>query len=460
MADTIKIKKGLDIPLKGAPSAKCTTDSQTTLFGIVPDDFPGHKWKCAVKIGDKVRTGTPIMYSKDNDAIKLVSPVCGTIEDIRRGERRKVEAIAIRSNTPGGTSEPDDCIIYSEAADMGKNPYENAPEQILDILCQSGLFALFRQRPFDIVPDTNVMPRDIFVTSFDTAPLAPALIDNNDRELHEKGLEILKRLTKGNLFLCVHYDSHISSRIAKTYEFSGPHPAGNLSVQIEKIRPVNRGETVWALDSSVVVRIGELFTTGRIDTKANVAVCGDMATDPHIIRTHIGASLHSLLQNQIKNEQDVTVSIISGNVLTGIRTDLDTGFLHYPYRQITLIADGSNADEFMGWATLRPDHYSVKRTFPAFLLGKRGNYSFDSRLRGGRRAMILSGEMDKVFPMDIYPEFLLKAIMSGDIEKMEQLGIYEIAPEDFALAEFVDTSKQPLQKIVREGLEKLRNNLA
>lgn len=459
MAENIKIKKGLDIPLNGAASAEHTTDIDTCLFGLIPDDFPGHKWKCAVKAGDRVCAGSPLLYSKDREKVKLVSPVCGTVVEVRRGERRKIEAVTVQASVAGGKPSTEDYLDFTQGTDSaGRHTMPTEREKILETLCESGMFALLHQRPFDIVPDPEVTPRDIFVTAFDSAPLAGPLLSKEMMEAHEKGLEALSRLTDGNVYLSVPYDSQISSNVAKVYEIAGPHPAGNVGVQIAKIKPVNRGETVWALDSRTVTRIGHLFTTGHIDASAEVCICGDMASDPHMINTRIGASLQSLLKGQIKSGEG-HVRVVSGNALTGIQADPDSGFLHYPYRQVTLIAEGDDADEFMGWATLKPDHYSVKRSFPSFLLGRRGSYRFDSRLRGGRRAMILSGEMDKVFPMDIYPEFLLKAIMAGDIEKMEQLGIYEVAPEDFALPEFVDTSKQPLQKIVREGLDKLRQEL-
>lgn len=458
MADIIKIKKGLDIPLRGAASQAQTIDTGTNLFGIVPDDFPGHTWKCAVKAGDKVLVGTSLLYSKTDEDIKLVSPVCGIVKEVRRGERRKIEAVTVEASR-NSEDNPAEEYVGFETLSREEDIKSAEREQILKQLCHSGIFALFRQRPYDIVPDTHTPPRDIFVTAFDSAPLAAPLISPEMQQLHEKGLEILARLTEGHVFLNVPYDSSLTSRIAKVTEFAGPHPAGNVGVQIAKIRPVNRGETVWTLDSRTAVRIGILFSTGHIDNDAEVCICGDMAADPHIILTHPGASLRSLLTGEIK-ETENKIRVISGNVLTGIRENIDSGFLRYPYRQITLIAEGEDADEFLGWATLSPSHYSVKRTFPSFLLGKRGKYHFDSRLRGGRRAMILSGEMDKVFPFNIYPEFLLKAILASDIEKMEQLGIYEVAPEDFALPEFVDTSKQPLQSIVRQGLDYLRKELS
>lgn len=452
MAEIIKIKKGLDIPIKGEAASTHTPDKSTYLFGITPDDFPGHKWKSAVKAGDQVFVGSPLLYSKDTEHVKLTSPVCGIVQEVRRGERRHILAVTVEASAAGGVPTPDDFLGYDTAKASSR-------EEIMECLCASGMFALLRQRPFDVVPDPTVAPRDIFVTGFDSAPLAPQLVTRDMFPLLEKGLEVLSHLTDGNVYIGVPYDSQFTSRHARVYEFRGPHPAGNVGTQIAAIRPVNRGETVWTLSARTAVRIGSLFETGHIDAAASVCVCGDMASDPHYIDTRVGASLQSLLAGQRKSGEG-EVRVISGNPLTGVKVDASSDFLRYPYRQVTLIAEGDHADEFMGWATLRPDHYSVKHSFLSSLLGKHGNYKFDSRLRGGKRAMILSGEMDKVFPMDIYPEFLLKAIMAGDIEKMEQLGVYEVAPEDFALPEFVDTSKQPLQQIVRDGLEKLRDELA
>lgn len=457
MADIIKIKKGLDIPIKGKATAEYTDDKHTFLFGITPDDFIGHKWKCTVKPGDYVYVGSPLLYSKECETVKLTSPVCGIVQEVRRGERRHILAVTVQSNKPGGLTEPDDFLLFGDTdTDTVSTDDRN---KILDILCESGLFAMIRQRPFDIVPNPAVTPRDIFVTAFDSAPLAGPLISSEMFAMHEKGLEILSHLTDGRVFLSVPYDSTLSSKVAGTYEIKGPHPAGNAGVQIAHIKPVNRGEVVWTLDSRTVVRIGRLFNTRKLDAETTVCICGDKAVNPHYVNTRIGASAESLLKTSGQTDLDGT-RVISGNVLTGIKINPVSDFVRYPYRQLTLINEGDCADEFMGWATLSPSHYSVKRTFPAFLLGSKGNYHFDSRLRGGKRAMILSGEMDKVFPMDIYPEFLLKAIISGDIDRMEQLGIYEVAPEDFALPEFVDTSKQPLQQIVREGLDRLREELS
>ena len=441
MAEIIRIKKGLDIPLEGAPSSNVTDDDKTTLFGVCPDDFPGPVWKAVVKPGDTVAAGQALLTDKASGKVCLTSPVAGKVEEVNRGERRHIRFISVSKSS-------------SETAKL--NPASTA-DQIKEAMMASGLWAMMRQRPFDIVPETEPEPRDIFVTAFDSAPLAGPVLDKNLEAWLEKGLEALAKLTKGSVYLGVRPGSGISSKAAKVYEFEGPHPAGNAGTQIAAIKPVNKGEVVWTLDAATAARIGRLVATGEIDYTVLTAVCGPDVKDPHMVRTHIGATVKTLLDGNLKKTDDIR--IISGNVLTGEKVDMN-GFLHFPYRQVTVIDEGAHADEFMGWASVNPKKYSVKHSFPAFLRGLSKPFNFDARIKGGHRAMIVSGEYDKVFPFDIYPEYLLKAIIANDIDREEKLGIYEVAPEDFALPEFVDTSKIELQKIVRQGLDNLRKELS
>lgn len=442
MAEIIRVKKGLDIPLPGVPSTEVTVAKDTTLFAICPDDFPGPVWKAVVKPGDVVAAGDPLMKDKASGTLCLVAPFGGKVEEVRRGERRHIEFISI--------------VKSNEASTVKLSP-SSTKEGIRELLLQSGLWSMMRQRPYDIVPEPASEPRDIFVTAFDSAPLAAELLTDNLKKWLEKGLESLSKLTVGKVYLGVRAGSGISSKAAEVYEFEGPHPAGNVGTQIAAIKPVNKGETVWTLDAVTAAKIGMLCSEGTLDFTTSVALTGPDVKNPHLVSTFIGASIKSLLKGELNKEQDIR--IISGNVLTGVRVKSD-GFLHYPYRQITVIDEGSEADEFMGWASLDPNKYSVKRSFPAFLRGLSKPFNFDARIKGGHRAMILSGEYDKVFPFDIYPEYLIKAIIAGDIDRMEKLGIYEVAPEDFALPEFVDTSKIELQKIVRDGLDNLRKELS
>lgn len=442
MAEKIRIKKGLDIPVAGMPSSRVTDDTATTLFAVCPDDFPGPIWKAAVKAGDTVAAGDTLLIDKVSGEICLASPVSGTVEEVHRGERRHIEFISVKGN--------------AASSELKAGPARSA-EEIRKAILSSGLWAMMRQRPYDIVPDPNVAPRDIFVTAFNSAPLAPELLDSSLAPYLEKGLQALAKLTSGKVYLGIRPGSGITSKSAEVYEFDGPHLAGNVGVQIAAVKPVNKGETVWTLDAATAARIGMLCADGILNYHTVVAVTGEGVNDPHLVKTTMGASIDTLIGGMLKTGQ--SLRIISGNVLTGVRVHTN-GFLRYPYRQITVIEEGDHADEFMGWASLDPGKFSVKRSFPAFLRGLSKPYKFDSRIKGGHRAMILSGEYDKVFPFDIYPEYLLKAIIAGDIDRMEKLGIYEVAPEDFALPEFVDTSKIELQKIVREGLDNLRKELS
>lgn len=441
MANIIRLKKGLDIPLQGAAAGDVVHDEGTRLFGIVPDDYPGYKWKLLVQPGEQVSIGTPLLVDKEQGRMNIVSPVSGTIGEVRRGERRKILAVTIEKN---GDTRAEVSNDFS------------TPEKSVETLCAAGLWVLFRQRPYDIVPAPATDFRDVFVTAFDTTPLAPAIVTPAQYGDLEEGLRILSQLTAGKVYLSIPFGSGITSSAAEVIEFQGPHPAGNVGVQIANIRPVNKGERVLALDARAAVRIGHLSRTGRLDMGATVAVTGPEVLEPHLVDTTIGASIESLTEGNL-NTVDGNLRVISGNVLTGIKVDPATDFLRYPWRQITVISEGDTADEFMGWASMNPKKYSVKHSFPAFLRGLTKPFNFDARIKGGRRAMILSGEYDKVFPFDIYPEYLLKAIHARDIDRMEKLGIYEVAPEDFALPEFVDTSKIPLQQEVREGLDYLRH---
>ena len=442
MAEVKKIKKGLDICLYGKASDNVVSDTASELFAVCPDDYPGYVWKLCVQVGDSVLKGGPLMHDKNKQQIFLCSPVSGVVTEIIRGERRKIEAVVIKSD--GSTHEKE-----------FKTPQSS--QDLIDLLCQSGLWAMMRQRPYDIIPNPEIKPRDIFVTAFDSSPLAPEIVSSKDTRNLEVGLMTLSKLTDGKVYLGVKYGSGISSAVANVTEYFGPHPAGNVGVQIATIKPVNKGEVVWCLDARTVERIGYLMKHGKFDSSAEVAITGEKVYRPHLVKTNIGVSMSSLLTNNVNYDCDVRV--ISGNVLTGYKVDPNDGFLRFPYRQVTVIPEGDKADEFMGWASVNPKRFSVKHWFPAFLRGLSKQFSFDARLKGGERAMIVSGEYDKVFPMDIYPEYLIKAILAFDIDKMEQLGIYEVAPEDFALAEFVDTSKLELQRIVREGLDKLYKEL-
>ncbi len=444
MSRKLKIRKGLDIKMAGGVDDLAAVDApQSASYAIIPDDFIGFVAKPAVKEGDKVSAGAPLLYDKRDEALKLVSPVTGTVEAIVRGERRKILRVVVKPD--GGNDRLTHAVSVKDEAEAR------------NLLKNSGLWAMMRQRPYDIVPNPDAVPRDIFVTAIDSAPLAvcPAAYYNDTATL-EAAVALLSKMTRGKIYVGRRADGLLADISgAEMVDVEGPHPSGNAGVLIANISPVNKGETVWTLDLATLWRIGRLLLTGSVDFTDYVALTGSEVKTPKVMRTVIGAAIASLTDGQLvpatRHQR-----IISGNVLTGVTVGAD-GYLRYPYRQITVIPEGDDVDEFMGWASLSPRKMSQSRTFPGKFLGRM--FRPDARLLGGRRALIMSGEYDRYMPMDIMAEYLLKAIIGRDIEKMEKLGIYEVAPEDFALGEYADTSKTEAQKIVREGLDYLRKEL-
>ena len=432
----IKLKKGYNLNLKGGITDASIVDAPLAQsYAIVPDDFSGIVPRLEKKEGEHVAAGEAVYHDKANEAIKICSPVCGTVKEVRRGERRKIEAIIIEPD--GGN----DCAAIDTS---------DAKSALLN----SGLWALLRQRPYDVVPSPDVTPRDIFVTCFDSAPLAAdwKLFTDGNAEIIKKGIQALKSLTSGDVYLGCCPANVIDSD--HTVVFDGPHPAGNAGIQAANIRPVNKGEVVWTTDIITVMRIGKLMSTGKVDFSTIVAVTGEKATKPQLVKCIAGAPVASVVAGAV-DVNDANTRIISGNVLTGTHIAA-SDYIRAPYRQITAIPNITVEDEFMGWASVSPKKFSVYRSFTSWLFGNRKAASFDAKINGGERAIVMAGEYDRMIPMDIYAEFLLKAIITFDIEKMEQLGIYEVAPEDFALAEYADTSKLELQSIVRNGLNRLR----
>ena len=439
---TIRLKKGFDLHLLGAIQGNdIAFTSPARSVAIVPDDFHGVIPRMEKKEGEHVIAGEPLYHDKNDEDIKVVAPVSGTIKEIRRGERRHIDAIIIAPDNDG------QAVKHDTGGDAVKT------------LKAAGLWVMLRQRPYDVVPYTDVRPRNVFVTAFDSAPLAPDLdvVLGDKRQFIGRGVEVLKSLTDGNVCIGTRDGQAFDAPGAQVNTFVGPHPAGNAGVQAANTIPVNKGEVVWTLDIVTLARIGELFTTGMVSHDTVVAIDGEMVQQPGYVKTVMGADLETVLKNQLTNV--ARSRIISGNVLTGVKVNVDQ-WLRAPYRHITIIPENNKPDEFMGWASFNPNRFSIYRTFTTWLRGLKKPVSMDSRIKGGERAIVRTGEYDAMLPMDIHAEFLIKAIISGDIDKMEQLGVYEIAPEDFALAEFADTSKLELQRIVRQGLDKLRAEMS
>ena len=440
---SLKIKKGLRLELKGGVEPGMQYKNiDARLVAMTPDDFPGMIPKLEKKEGEKVVKGEALWHDKTDELLKVVSPVNGTIKEIVRGEKRKLLRVTIE--------------VSEESVDLPKNPSVIAGDRkkICERIREAGLWTMIRRLPFDIVPSSTSVPRDIFITAWDAAPLASGMKECRERfgiENLQAGVDALKKITDGKVY--IGFDSKESFpelNDAEEVAIEGDYPASLPSVLAANISPVNKGETVWLTDIVTVGRIGQAVQGKEVDWSFPVAVTGSEVNTPCNVWAPAGVKISELLAvSGLKHEDDDRV--ISGNVFTGINVGKD-GYLRYPYRQVTVIPEGAHRDEFMGWASMNPSKISVNRSFPSFFLRKK-KFSPDARLNGGRRSMIMSGEYDKVLPMDIMGEYLIKAILSRDIEKMENLGIYEVTPADFSAAEFVDTSKLELQKIVREGLD-------
>lgn len=450
MANVIKLRKGLDINLKGKPANEVTTLPASDAYSLVPDDFTGVTPKVVVKEQVHVLAGEPLFIDKNHPEVKFVSPVSGVVTSVERGARRKVMNIIVA---------PDQEQQY---ADFGKKDLATLTGELVKAaLLEAGLFAFMRQRPYDVIANPDDAPRAIFVSAFDSAPLAPdfELQLKGEEANFQTGLDALAKMAKVYLGVSVSQKSAALTQ-AKNVTitvFDGPHPAGNVGVQINHVAPINKGEVVWTIGAEAVIFIGRLFNEGKVNLIRTVALTGSEFVKPCYVKMLLGAKLDNVFKGHVTTGKNLRY--ISGNVLTGKQVNAEGSYLGAFHSQLTVIPEGNDVHEMFGWIMPRINDFSTSRSYFSWLQGKK-EYVMDARVKGGERHMIMSGEYDSVFPMDIYPEYLVKAIIAGDIDKMEALGIYEVAPEDFALCEFVCSSKVEVQRIVREGLDALRAEMA
>lgn len=447
MSETIKIKRGLDIKLRGK-AEKSTLVIEPEAVAIQPTDFVGLTPRLLVKEGDAVKVGTPLFCDKHEERFLFVSPVSGTVAEARRGEKRLLEAVVIHRED-------------SEQASLSDPRGALTPSRIQETLLASGLWPMIRQRPYSTVANPDNPPKAFFVSAFDSAPLAPDMdyIADHFPDSLRKGLEVLSALVGSKLHLCVHEEKTRSEHLLKAshailHRFSGPHPSGNIGTQINKICPINKGDVVWYCGLQEVINIGHYFLTGRLDFTRVYALAGSGLEQPHYVRTVLGASVGTLLGSEPDTDRH---RIVSGNVLTG-KAVSNKDFIGYYDTMLTVIPEGDQRHEMLGWIWPGFKKYSVSRTFPsAFVPNElRPEVELDTSTHGEERPFVVTGAFEKVFPFDILPLQLIKACLIGDIDLMERLGIYEVDPEDFALCEFIDTSKTDIQQIVREGLELVR----
>lgn len=445
MSKTITIRKGLDIKLLGeAEKVKGTFDFANN-FVIKTTDFHGLTPKLVVKIGDKIKAGSVIFFDKNRESIKFCSPVSGEIKDIVRGEKRKILQINIQADKE------------TSYVDFGaKDASSMSEEEVKNFLLNSGVWPFIKMRPVDIIANPADKPKAIFVSGFDSSPLAP----DYDYVLHgedaafQAGINALSKLTsKVHLTLNGATNSDVAFTNAKNCQInkiSGKHPAGNVGTQIHHIDPINKGEFVWTVNAQDVAIIGKLFLTGKFDATRLICLAGSEVKSPKYYKITIGTPIANIIAG---NLNDGNNRIISGNVLTGDKISAD-GNLGFYHNQITVIPEGDEP-KFMitkGWMEPGFSKFSTNRSYFSWLRpGKK--YKMDTNLNGEIRSFVVTGEMERVFPFDIYPMQLIKSVMYKDLDLMEKLGIYEVAPEDFALCEFVCTSKIDIQEVIRKGLD-------
>ena len=433
MANVIKLRKGLDINLKGKAAKQKFSVKAAAQYALVPDDFVGMTPKVVVREGDKVKAGDALFVNKKQTDVKFASPVSGVVQAVVRGDRRKVLRVVVEADKD------------QQYVDFGQKQVASLDgDAVVKALLEAGLFGYINQLPYAVSTTPDQKPE--------------YELQGNEEDF-QTGLTALSKVAPVYLGVGAKQTSKAltGAKDVEVNVFDGPCPAGNVGVQVNNIAPVNKGEVVWTVDPTAVIFFGRLFRTGKVDLRRLVAVAGSEITKPEYAEVLVGQPIADLLEGRLAAKDHVR--IINGNPLTGRKATMDD-FVGGHTSEITVIPEGDNVDEMLGWILPRTNDFSVSRSYFSWLFGKNKEYALDARVKGGERHMIMSGEYDKVLPMDIYAEYLIKAIIAGDIDRMEQLGIYEVAPEDFAVAEFVDSSKLELQHIVRQGLDMLRKENA
>ncbi|SOE22558.1 Na+-transporting NADH:ubiquinone oxidoreductase subunit A [Spirosomataceae bacterium TFI 002] len=440
MGKSLSLKKGFTINLVGEANKEIQKAESSKVYALKPDDFYGVNPKLKVKVGDEVKVGDAIFFDKNMVEVNFPSPVSGEIVEIERGAKRKILAVKILA---------DKDLKYADS----NIPKSLNSDSVKEALLASNCWPFIRQRPYNTIANPSVAPKGIFVSTFDSAPLAPDydFILGDRKAEFDKGCEVLNILSGGNLHLGKSADSNLSFSSGEVHTFSGKHPVGNVGVQIHHISPIQKGEVVWHVNPQDVCIIGELFMTGKYNPTRILALTGAEMAKPQYLEVRQGQSIEKNLSSQIS---DTGVRVIQGNVLTGTKSS-KTDFVSFYTNQYTAIPEGDHS-EFLGWLLPSTEKVSLSRSFFSWLMPKK-EFNLDTNTHGELRPFVVSGEYEKVLPMNIMPVQLLKSILAGDLEKMEALGIYEVAEEDFALCEFVCSSKIDVQKILREGLDLMKS---
>jgi len=444
MSNDIRIKKGLDIKLVGEAALTKSDAIKSNFYSIKPEDFHGLTPKLLVKVGEKVKAGEPIFYDKSNASIQFVSPVSGEVVEILRGEKRRILEVKIQADKTQTFFDHQKLEVESAKAD-----------EIKAKLLASGCWPFIMQRPYDVIANPETTPKGIFVSAYASAPLAADydfVLAGKQAEL-QAAVSALSKLTTGTINVSVSKDTHspfTNLEDVVTHKISGPHPSGNVGTLINKIDPINKGEVVWTITPQDLVIIGELLLTGKFNAERIVALAGSGIKEPRYLVTKIGSEIATMVYDR-GIEKDANVRIISGTVLSGKEIKPD-GYLGYYSNVVSVIPEGDDY-EFFGWNKPVFDKVSTSRALTFSWLTPNKKFDLNTNTNGEHRAFVITGSYEEVFPLDIFPMQVLKACMYQDLDEMEALGMYEVAPEDFALTEFVCVSKQPHQKIIREGLD-------
>lgn len=447
MSNNIDLKKGLDLPVSGAADLAVTKRVVPDIIAIRPSDFKGLIPRLLVREGDSVLAGSPVMADKKNPDILLTSPTSGTVQEIVRGEKRKLLAVIIK------------CDHKQEFLDFGaQNAASLSAADVKSALLKSGLWPSLIQRPYGVMANPEVTPKAIFVSAFSTAPLAAdtEFTLSGDIKAIQAGVTALSKIAK--VHVCVKRSGSAFARLsdATVHTVSGKHPAGNVGVQIANISPILKDETVWTVSPELLCAIGKVFTEGRLDLNRKVAVTGPCALEPSYIEALPGIFIADIAEFTGNNDN---IRIISGDILSGKNVG-KSGNLGFFDNQITIMREG-NDTELFGWAKpFRFNQFSATRSYFSRFLPKK-KYDMDSNLHGGPRAFVMSDSFySDVLPMDIYPLYLIKACLAGDIDRMEKFGIYEVLPEDLALCEYIDPSKNNIQSIIQNGIDLMIKEMA
>ncbi len=456
MSEVKKLNKGFDINLAGKAESIFAKTALPETCMIKPDDFVGmYRPKVFVKEGETVKAGTPLFQDKGLEGVMYCSPVSGEVLEVKRGEQRKLLGIKVLVDKTIDYV-PFQKYTLSELSNLKK-------EDVLPTMLQSGVWVQIIQRPYGVVADPNTSPKAIFISAFDSSPLAPdyEFLFKGQEVNFQAGLEVLSKIVKCPIHLGLNAKTEVSKvfsayKNVKLHKFAGAHPAGNVGVHIHHVSPINNGELVWTLNPYGVIQIGKLFLEGKYDASRTVAVVGSEIQKPEYHQTFIGGCIDKLVGNNLKSQN---VRFVSGNVLTGTKLTDSKDYLGFYDQQLTVIPEGNKPRFFLteGWLAPVANRLSFHKALGLFsFLNPQKEYALDTSLNGEEWAFVTTGTFEKVVPMDIMPIQLLKAILANDYENMEALGIFEVIEEDLALCEFVDVSKQPVQAILREGLNMMR----